>query len=199
MNPSNPSTSTGAAPDPSLVLFARGVIARLHLWPALRLAVQESWGGPDAAEKRTWMASVIVDAFDPTESPKPPDVYYIEEMLLQIMADEFTTNLEDESAEGVAKDIMKLWALLGTGEADVLVKGWEETVQKVKGKKVIHQEEAGEDSDWDDESDENATEEGMEVDEEVPNLLPPREERKREEPVVDEEGFTLVKAKGKSR
>ena len=78
------STSSQPIPEPHPVLFARGVIARLAFWPTLKLAIAESWGGPESAQKRTWMASVIVDAFDPTESSEVPDDIYLEEMLLQI-------------------------------------------------------------------------------------------------------------------
>ena len=58
----------------SLVAFARGVIARLAVWPVLRLAVQENWGGPKAEDKRTWLAPEIVDAFE-TQDPLPDDQY----------------------------------------------------------------------------------------------------------------------------
>ncbi len=88
------STSTTA---PDLILFARGVIATLELWPALRLAVDESWGGPDSREKRRWLAGEVVDMFEqsiPSPSRKnskieTPDAVYVEEMLLQVMSDEY--------------------------------------------------------------------------------------------------------------
>ena len=80
---SSSSDAPAAAPAPASVLFARGVIARLALWPALRIAVEQGWGGPESAEKRTWIASVIVDSFE-EEDPKP-DVPYVEEMLLQVL------------------------------------------------------------------------------------------------------------------
>lgn len=51
-------------PDPALILFARGVIARLEVWPALRVAVEQGWGGPSSREKRRWLASEIVHPFD---------------------------------------------------------------------------------------------------------------------------------------
>jgi len=60
------------------------------------------------------MASVIVDTFE--EQSPPPDAGYIEEMLLQIMGDEFETVAEDESAESVAKDITKLWKDIHLGD-----------------------------------------------------------------------------------
>jgi pre-rRNA-processing protein TSR2 len=43
----------------ALVLFAR-----LEHWPALRVAVEQGWGGPSSHDKWHWLASEIVDAFD---------------------------------------------------------------------------------------------------------------------------------------
>ncbi|KIP10540.1 hypothetical protein PHLGIDRAFT_46304, partial [Phlebiopsis gigantea 11061_1 CR5-6] len=168
-------------PAPASVLFARGVIARLALWPALRIAVDEGWGGPEGAAKRTWMASVLVDAFE--EEDPVPDATYVEEMLLQIMADEFDTELEDGSAEAVARDVVRMWADAGAGAAE-LIRGFEAQAEKVKGKKVQVEEAAGEGSDWEDES-------GEEDEDEAPMLVDAQPNPKPE-PEVDEDGFTTV-------
>jgi pre-rRNA-processing protein TSR2 len=118
-------------PSATSVLFARGVIARLAIWATLRIAVKENWGGPGASSKRTWLASVIVDAF---EEQKPiPDDQYIEELLLQVMSDEFETVIEDGSAEAVAVDIVHLWDETQIGKGDLVVK-FEELAEKVRGK-----------------------------------------------------------------
>ena len=187
--------NTQKRPPASLVAFARGVIARLAVWPILRVAVQENWGGPKAEDKRTWLASEIVDAFE-TQDP-PPDDQYVEEMLLQVMEDEFDCVVEDESGEDVASDIVKMWveSQMADGKRDTIVK-FEELAEKLKGKKVsaqITSEEnevdgEGDDDDGDDSEDE-VDETGMEV-EEVPKLLD-----RKNEPEVDEDGFTLVKGK----
>lgn len=199
MASSSQDTTTATPPDLSLVLLARGAIARLEIWPTLRLAVDEAWGGPDSAQKRTWIVSVIVDAFDPAESQEPPDEDYIEDMLLQMMADEFDTVLEDDSAQGVAKDIMKLWNTISTADGLQLVQSWETQAQKMKGKKIASQRVVDETEETDGESgSSDGEDEGeMEVDdEEAPKLLDRRARREREEPEVDEDGFTLVKGKG---
>jgi pre-rRNA-processing protein TSR2 len=177
------------APLPSLVLFARGVIARLAIWPALRIAVTESWGGPGAPEKRKWLASAIVDSFE--EEDPVPDVGYVEQMLLQIMADEFDTILEDGSAEDVAKDIVKLWDDSIAGRQGLML-DLETQAEKVKGKKLLADEgmASDEEKQWTDDEDDD------ESGDEAPKLLPERT-REREEPMVDEDGFTLVKGKGK--
>ena len=189
-------SSNSASPAASSVLFARGVIARLAIWATLRIAVQENWGGAHGSEKRTWLASVIVDAFE--EQVPTPDDQYIEEMLLQVMADEFEAVVEDGSAESVAQDIVKIWDQTRIGKDD-LVKKFEELAEKVKGKKASAQEKVVSDDedegDWEDE--EGDEEDEMEEDEAPQLMQPPPEERRKEGP--DEDGFTVVRGKGKSR
>ncbi len=185
------STSASAAPAPTSVLFARGVIARLALWPALRIAVEQGWGGPESAEKRTWLASVIVDAFE--EQDPVPDIGYVELTLLQVMEDEFDTVLEDGSAEIVAKDVVKLWDDVQSGNQEA-VKIFEEQAERSKGKKVEVEEVAGDNSDWEDESDEESGDD----EDEAPTLLNSQAKQARPVPEVDEDGFTVVKGKSKS-
>jgi len=184
-------TQTTGAPPASSVLFARGVIARLAMWTTLRIAVQESWGGPNAAAKRTWLASVIVDTFE--EQNPTPDEEYIEDMLLQVMSDEFEAVIEDGSSESVAQDIVHLWDETRTGKQDSVVK-FEEIADKLEGKKPVVKETVTENSEeWEDEDgdEDGDDEDDMDEDEEtVPQLI---EHKKSKEPEVDEDGFTLVK------
>ena len=72
--------SNPSPPSSTFLSFAKGGVARLVPWPALQIAVQNGWGGPDSAQKRTWTASVIVDTFE--EQPMPHNAEYIEEILL---------------------------------------------------------------------------------------------------------------------
>ncbi|KAH9887611.1 Pre-rRNA-processing protein TSR2-domain-containing protein [Cubamyces lactineus] len=189
------SSSTPAAPSQTSILFARGVIARLAYWPALRIAVDQGWGGPESAEKRTWLASVLVDDFE-EQDPKP-DLDYVEDRLLQVMADEFDTVLEDGSAEAVAKDVVRLWEEVAAGRTELLAE-FEERADKLKGKKLQVQveEAAGDNSDWEDESGDE--DEDEEVDEQAPQLLDSQPRPPKEEPEVDADGFITVKGKGKS-
>ncbi|KAJ7288182.1 Pre-rRNA-processing protein TSR2-domain-containing protein [Mycena rebaudengoi] len=180
-----------SAPPPSSVLFARGVIARLAVWDTLRLAVQEGWGGPSAAQKRTWLASVIVDAFE--ETVPTPDDQYVEEILLQVLADEFDTNLDDGSAELVALDMVRLWDETRGGKEELVLK-FEAKADGLRGKRAAAQETPSTVEEWEDEAEDSDEEEG-----EAPQLMEPSEPRRpRDEPEVDEDGFTLVKGKGQS-
>ncbi|ESK98088.1 pre-rrna-processing protein tsr2 [Moniliophthora roreri MCA 2997] len=191
------SGQSASSPPSTSVLFARGVVARLSTWSILRTAVQESWGGPNAAQKRTWLAGVIVDAFE--EEAETPDDQYIEEMLVQVMTDEFEVLVEDGSAESVAKDIVAMWDDVQAGKGDALVQRWEEKADKLKGKQEVVDIKKGaeevDDDDWED--DEEDDEDAMDEDEQVPQLIERPPPRRKEEPVIDEDGFTLVKGKGR--
>ncbi|PBK95362.1 hypothetical protein ARMGADRAFT_1045357 [Armillaria gallica] len=184
--------TTYFGPPPTSVLFARRVTARLSIWPILRLAIQENWGGPNGPEKRTWLASAVVDTFEAQSTP--PDDQYIEEILLQVMADEFETQIEDGSTEPVAVDIAQLWEQCHVGQ-DALVRKFEDAAEKSKGKKTDVPQTSGDDEEWEDDdgSDESGEEEEMD-DDPVPQLL---NHRQKEEPEIDEDGFTLVKGKGR--
>jgi pre-rRNA-processing protein TSR2 len=191
---------TAPAPNPALILFARGVIARLELWPALRIALEQGWGpsGPSSSsrEKRLWLASEIVDAFvdnnnnknNNSDSARTPDAEYIGLMLAQVLEDEFDATFEDGSVEAVAVDVVALW---GAGE-DV-VGMWERKAEGVRGKKIDVREEVGSDEDGDgDEGEWEDEESGEEV---VPQLVPAAAEVQRParpKPIIDEDGFTLV-------
>jgi len=209
---------------PTIPIFARGVLAILDLWPALTIAVREEWGGPESADKKTWIASTIIDEFesrasyipsstssgpsdvaDPTTANDPPLEHDdLADLINQMMSDEFESNIEDGSIDAVAADIVRLWRDIlqpATGaQPSTVVDALERKAAEVKGKGIqatkgagLQNENGEEDSDseWDDES-----EDGMDVDE-APQLAPV--ERERVEPVVDDDGFTLVQPKTKKR
>ncbi|KIK94404.1 hypothetical protein PAXRUDRAFT_68541, partial [Paxillus rubicundulus Ve08.2h10] len=204
-----------AQPHPHTILFARGTIARLALWPALRLAVHQSWGGPQSQEKQRWLAGVIIDQFEesivystsastshptPTHAPtpQPPGEEDIEELLLQIMSDEFEVVLEDDSGAAVSKDIVRLFHSVCTGD-DTHVKELEAQAERIKGKTPQYEIGAGSGSDWEDEDgeDDESESEGGEGEGDIPQLLDRSGGGGREELEVDEDGFTMVKKKGR--
>ncbi|KAI9512774.1 Pre-rRNA-processing protein TSR2-domain-containing protein [Russula earlei] len=194
--------STASPPDPALVLFARGVIARLELWPALRVAVEQGWGGPSSREKRRWLASEIVDAFDDegggrasasasasaSAAASTPDAEYVALMLVQVLEDEFDASFEDGSVEAVAADIVALW---GAGE-DV-VSEWERKAEGARGNKVDVREGVGDEDEDEDDDDDDEGDDGPS------QLMPAASRAQRSDkhgPITDEDGFTLV---GKGR
>jgi pre-rRNA-processing protein TSR2 len=190
--PQPSSSSSSSSPNLHTVLFARGVIARLDIWSTLRIAVQENWGGPETKQKSRWIASAVVDSFE--EESEEPDDIYIEDMLLQIMADEFEVSLEDGSAESVAKDIVRMWIETKEGREDS-VRKFEDLAEKMKGKRIEVQETVAsdDDEDWEDDEDDK------ESDDEAPQLIRHSSAQPTKEPEVDEDGFTLVKGRGKGQ
>ncbi|ORX48741.1 hypothetical protein DM01DRAFT_1338394 [Hesseltinella vesiculosa] len=95
------------ADHPNKVAFQKGVKLILYSWTALRLAVEQDWGGVDSVEKRDWMVDVITDYFG--QHGKKVDIEEIEDILTQIMNDEFETLLEDDSGYVVAKHLVEVF------------------------------------------------------------------------------------------
>ncbi|AEO64101.1 uncharacterized protein THITE_2109881 [Thermothielavioides terrestris NRRL 8126] len=243
-SPSTPSPATCQSN------FEQGVALALHLWPALTLAVQNNWGGPDSSDKRDWFAGAIVDLFPDVSSLTPaqlqqrahatatafssasssrqqqtttattqqrqpaqngaaasaaeePDQEDVEAVLLQVMLDEFEVNVEDDSAFEVAEQVVRLRGECLHGRFDgveELRRRWEAR-KGGGGAKVVFQKGEDQDgeTDWDTDDDDDEDEEderegggdGEDVEmEEAPALVQTR--RVREEPEVDEDGFTKV-------
>ncbi|KAL1306143.1 hypothetical protein AAFC00_004255 [Neodothiora populina] len=172
--------------------FDFGIWYTISLWPALTVAVQNNWGGPDSAGKRDWFAGAISELFD--ERPDT-DQIDVESVLLQVMLDEFEVNVEDESEIPVAQEIMKL-------RKEIFEEGSFAGVEAVKarwtargGKAVANvnvvTQTIGEDGqEIDSDSDD---EDGEDVDmDEAPDLAP---RSPKPEAEVDDDGFTKVVGK----
>ncbi|KAJ9620141.1 rRNA accumulation- protein [Taxawa tesnikishii (nom. ined.)] len=178
--PAQPSTNAAAA-EQAQAQFDQGIWYTLALWPALTIAVQNNWGGPNSSDKRDWFAGAVSDIF--TNDPDT-DALDLEAVLLQVMADEFDVNLEDESEVPVAAEILKIKkACL---EADF------GPVEEVKRRFETRKGRARGDEDDDDDDDDDEDEDEMDVDD-APALAPVPKEKP--EPEVDEEGFTKVVGK----
>ena len=165
----------------------------LFTWPPLTLAIQNAWGGPLAAEKREWLAGAVSELLTGT-----PDVdgEYLEEFLLQVMNDEFETNLEDGSAEEVAEKIIALRRQIHEGDftmVDQMQQRWEVAkLSKSQDAALSFMERQGEDQETDDES---ILDEDEDEDEDVSMdgvSSPARFKREKLEPEIDEDGFTKV-------
>ncbi|KAH6981967.1 pre-rRNA-processing protein TSR2 [Ilyonectria sp. MPI-CAGE-AT-0026] len=181
--------------------FEQGVAYALHLWPALTLSVQNQWGGPDSADKRDWFAGAIAELFPefvdtpPAKAVEEPDLEDVETMLLQIMVDEFEVNVDDDSGTEVATNIMKVRAGCAIGQFDD-VDALRTRFMNRNGTKVDQMfkkaDDADQDTDWesDDSDDED---EGADVEmDDAPQLVAPKQ---KQEPQVDEDGFTMVTKK----
>jgi len=102
VRPTHPATM-GNDHQPAVVQLSSQVTAKWELgvslildnWDVLTEAVNNLWGGEDSSGKRDWLAGAIVEMF--VGRPET-DEYDIEETLLQVMEDEFSVCLEDDSS-----------------------------------------------------------------------------------------------------
>lgn len=123
-------------PTKTQLLFARAVILTMELWPAMRLAVSEQWGGVESADKKQFLISHICDTYSEERSvssvqqqqqqqqqhsiqsststtatiqaPKVPDVDDLAETLEMYFEDEYESKIEDGSADWIAGRIVHL-------------------------------------------------------------------------------------------
>lgn len=191
-----PSTAAPAptVSDAQLGLFARGVVALLSAWPALRIAIEEHWGGNAGGEtgvsKRSALAEELVDAFYTSE----PDVDALEDFLVEFVEVEFGLMVEDGSEEAIVRDLRTLWTAVSSGpvgQAEAIVAEF----QRLAGSRLPGSvTRAPGDNDSDDE--ESAGQDGDEsMDVDTPAVAPaPKPER-----VVDDDGFELVQSRSKRR
>jgi pre-rRNA-processing protein TSR2 len=95
-------------PHPNQVAFTEGVTLTLASWTALNLAIQYDWSNDGLGEeKRDWMCEVLVNYFGQHGQRVEPED--IEDILLQIMQDEFNTQLEDGSALEVNASVLDVF------------------------------------------------------------------------------------------
>ncbi|OJK02314.1 hypothetical protein ASPACDRAFT_41136 [Aspergillus aculeatus ATCC 16872] len=158
-----------------------GITLALHNWPALTLAVQSLWGGPTSVDKRDWLCGAISEML----ATRPEtDSYDLEDVLVQVMTDEFDVDVDDESAAAVADQIMEMKAQTERGE----YAGIQHIGRRGRG--------MGEEDSDDDEDEEDEEDGAMDVDMDdagAPALV--RAPREKVEPEVDDDGFTTVVSK----
>lgn len=181
---STPQPATDAASHLDLA-----ITLTINNWPALSLAVQSNWGGPNSSEKRDWLCGAISDML--ADRPET-DAEDLEEVLVQVMNDEFDVAVDDESAADVADMIMELKTQTDRGEFGTIQQMLENFQKKSQNRSAANQfqrvEAADDDQETDDESDEGDVEMG-----EAPTLV--RAPKERAEPEIDDDGFTKVVGK----
>jgi pre-rRNA-processing protein TSR2 len=202
--PAEPPTSVPST-NPTTLSAQIDLLVALNLWswPALTLAIQNSWGGSAQVshDKRDWLAGAVSELLT-SNPPQLVEVGDLEEVLLQVMADEFEVVVDDDSAEEVARKIWNGCKKLAEGDTSELTelrekweerqrKGGEQRIQVVRG-----EDEEGEETDWDDEDDDEDDDDDKMED--APPLIDiDWQPKPKAEPEVDEEGFTKVVSKKK--
>lgn len=211
-------------PTQTQLLFARAVVLTMELWPAMRLAVSEQWGGQESAEKREFLISHICDTYSNehaaqttssvgstssahVQPPATPDIDDLAETLEMYFADEYESRIEDGSADWVAGRIVQLHKTVystfpptsdSLANAQTEVDKLYQAAVQLRGQKVSVQRSSEADLQADSESgdSEGDEDEAMQLDEAEQSEQSRRQER--QEPVVDEDGFTTV-VKGRRR
>lgn len=175
--------------------FELGVCMAIYKWDELNTAVENSWGGPNSAEKRDWLSGVIIDLFE----EKEVDNILIEETLLFAMVDEFDTEIDNDSALETAALVLKLYkecAIEKYSTVDELYEKYQKKLENSStGKKITIQSDPNNPS-----SDEEDEDEDMDN---VPELVERIDETHIDDapkgPIVDDDGFELVQKKGRRR
>ncbi|KAJ0426533.1 Pre-rRNA-processing protein TSR2-domain-containing protein [Aspergillus carlsbadensis] len=188
------SSATTQQPQTASSYLDLGVTLAINAWPALTLAVASNWGGPTSSDKRDWLCGAISEML--VDRPET-DAEDLEDVLVQVMNDEFDVVVDDESAGEVAERIMEVHKAVEKGEFEAVKQMWAEWEAKrgQRGSAVagfrrgedIEQETDEEESDDNDEGDVDMVE--------APALV--RAPKERVEPEVDEDGFTKVVGKKK--
>ncbi|KAI5285832.1 hypothetical protein KEM52_002268 [Ascosphaera acerosa] len=163
-----------------------GVSVVLYSWPALSLAVDNHWGGPKSAEKREWLCGEIPEIL--RDRPETDDVD-VEEILVNVMMDEFDVAVEDDSAAVVAGEIIRVRDWCARGDFAKVKAMWEEYERKQKkggaGVNAVRQATENDDEGEDDEEDDDTEM----ADAPAEPARPPRSTVELE---VDDDGFTTV-------
>ena len=159
--------------------------------------MQSNWGGPDSSEKKDWFAGAVSDLFAQRPDTDKDDLIIF---LLQIMQDEFELNVEDDTEEEVAANILTLRKRLfedgDLSDFREVEQRWRNRGQMKVDVKVIEDDgEVGDDEDWDDVDDDGDV--NMDAAENIVPDLVPALKKEKPEPEVDEDGFTKVVSKKK--
>ena len=207
---STPNTSSASVPCKLSAQIDLLVAIQLWSWPALTLAIQNNWGGSAQVsnDKREWLGGQISELLT-SKPPQLADVGDLEEVLLQVMIDEFEIVVDDDSAEETARKIWNGCAKVvagDTSELEEVYAKWQEK-QKKGGDNVVAivrgEDKEADDTDWDDEDNEEEEFNGfpdrpdVAMDEAPPLIDIDWMQKKKTQPEVDEEGFTKVVNKKK--
>ncbi|XP_054809673.1 uncharacterized protein LOC129311403 [Prosopis cineraria] len=92
-------------PADSIPIFNEGITLVLHRWSALRMAVENEWGGRESCQKAERLGSDLLNWF--TQSKEPLYIDDLENMLDEGMLS-LNMEVEDGSVEEVAEKLMIL-------------------------------------------------------------------------------------------
>ncbi|WFD33598.1 rRNA accumulation- protein [Malassezia cuniculi] len=195
-----PDAQAPAVPEPTKeqLQFARAVYIIFHLWPAMRHAVAEAWGGPESREKMEYLLSYICDEYGNGGANTKPDMDDLADLMEDYIAEEYECRLEDDSASWAGAHIVNLHErIFSKGDGDAAIAELEASFARLGSKKpdIQMQEQNGDDDDDDD--DESAEEQcthdhSHDHTHAHASTQPARARAPRPEPEIDEDGFQTV-------
>ncbi|XP_043830293.1 pre-rRNA-processing protein TSR2 homolog [Dromiciops gliroides] len=106
-----------ASAEQAWTLFGAGVRAVLEAWPALQIAVENSFGGAHSRQKALWLGGVVEDYFIQNADLEQDEV---EDFLADIMSTEFDTLVEDGSLPQVSQQLQTMFTYCRSGEEPLL-------------------------------------------------------------------------------
>jgi len=183
--------------------FQAGVTAALRSWSALRTAVQSGWGGVESNDKAEFLREYILESLD-FKLPKPKvDIDDLEDHLAIYMEEEFSIVLEDESERQVAQLIFQLYQSCGKGNYDLSRKIVANSANVVSSNANVNVQCENSDDESDDEMDVSKDDSNLSSSNQylfgVPNsviqssnITPSQPREPKPEPIVDDDGFTMV-------
>ncbi|WFD26856.1 rRNA accumulation- protein [Malassezia nana] len=161
--------------------FARTVYILLEMWPALRQAVNEAWGGPESQEKKEFLLSHLCDEFGDGGARTKPDVDDVTELIEGYVTEEYACMLEDDSAHWVAMHIcLAHTGIFEQGKGDEILAEYEASYARTGSHKPVVQmlEDIQELSDGEDDA--------------PAPPQPPKAPVEKPAPEIDEDGFVTV-------
>lgn len=160
-----------------------------------------------STDKRDWFAGAVSELLV-ASPPALQDMGDLEEVLLQVMNDEFEVVVDDGTAEDTARGIWTGVVKLKSGdvsEVEEMYTKWQQRQQKGNREAtgiVRGEDKDAEETDWDEDDSEegewNGFPDGPDVEmDEAPPLVVASTPRQKIEPEVDEDGFTKIVSKKK--
>ncbi|XP_072482372.1 pre-rRNA-processing protein TSR2 homolog [Notamacropus eugenii] len=150
-----------ASADQAWALFGAGVQAVLEAWPALQIAVENSFGGAHSREKALWLGGAVRDYFFQNADLERDEV---EDFLADIMSTEFDTLVEDGSLPQVSQQLQTMFRYCQSGEEPLLREFITQMSQKQKDVKAVEAQTVNQTNDDSDQEEEiDGGDEEMEV------------------------------------
>ena len=113
----DPAPSPNAAvvmPPEHVQAFHEGLGGLLARWTALQLAITNEWGGADSSKKGDEMYEELLEWFLKRKGGKHAED--LEELLIEILGDDFSVQCEDGSPREVARIACNMYEQIATGD-----------------------------------------------------------------------------------